>query len=192
MKVLLAMALAIGFMGVVSQHFAAVKARYLQCQHDARHGCERDFSPLFGRVFTLSEISQRALLAVSSQWEPNGRPDETRWDWTQVLRGFRSEWDRLEVAIWSDERLCGLALAITGGKSVNLRFLEGDPRKDCPLKGKRIMIALDVCARYAQGRGKAELRIEPINSDLEELYVGTYGFLRRSLKGEQPHLFRQV
>jgi hypothetical protein len=75
---------------------------------------------------------------------------------------------------------------------VTLAFLEGDPRPECPLKGRRALIALDATARYAQGRGKTEIRISPINASLECLYVEQYGFQKRSRRGEQEHLFRLV
>jgi len=176
----------------VSHSVAAAKARYLQCQHEAFRSCERDLAKSIGYFFTLSEISQRALLAVQTHWEPSGRPAETSWDWKRVLQRYRNELDRFELAIWEGDRLCALGLATTGGNAVALRFLEGDPRGDCPLKGRRILIALDACARYAQRRGKAELRVQPINSALESLYVGTYGFRKRSPKGEQPYFCRQV
>ena len=174
-------------------HLLAARARYLQCQHDARFACERDLAAHVGVMFTLSEISQRAFLTLERQWEPAGRSEELGWwDWHKILQSHRNEPDRFELAIWAGERLCALGLATTGGNSVTVRFLEGDPRGDCPLKGRRALIALDASARYAQARGKAELRVEPINSTLEALYVGTYGFQRRSPRGEQPHFFRQV
>jgi len=114
-------------------HLTAARARYLQCQFDARSGCERDLAPVVGLTFTLSEISQRAFLAVQKQWDPNGRSEETGWwDWQKILRAYLNELDRLELAIWAGERLCALGLATTGGNSVTLRFLEGDPRGDCP------------------------------------------------------------
>ena len=130
-------------------------------------------------AFTLSECSNRILEAIEAQWEPAGRNKETKWDWKEILRRH-NEPDRLELAIWSEERLAGVALSVTTGDSVTLAFLEGDPRQDCPLKGRRALIALDATARYAQGRGKAEIRISPINASLERLYVEQYDFEKRS------------
>ena len=169
--------------------YAAAKARYQRLANAARWACEKELA--FIGVFALSECSNKTLEAIETQWEPAGRNEETRWDWKEILRRHR-EPDRLEMAIWSGERLAGVALALTGGDSVTLAFLEGDPRQECPLRGKRALIALDATARYAQGRGKAEIRISPINASLERLYVEQYGFEKRSERGEQDHLFRRV
>jgi hypothetical protein len=86
--------------------------------------------------------------------------------------------DRLDIVIWGpNDRLCGLGLGLTSSEAVEVRFIEGDPRPDCPLKGKRILIILECAACYAQARGRKELRIQPINQRLEYLYRQTYGFV---------------
>jgi len=100
--------------------------------------------------------------------------------------------DRLAMTIWTEDRLSAIALALTTSQSVVLRFVEGDPRTDCPLVGKRALIALEACARYAQGRGKVELRVHPVNSHVEALYTGVYGFERRKPHKEPPYLVKRV
>lgn len=143
----------------MSQFVAKARERYAQCRHEAFRSCEAELAPAIGVSFILSEYSGRALAAVQAQWEPYGRNVETAWDWHEIMRRHRDP-DRLDMAIWSDnDRLCGLGLALTTGDAVAFRFLEGDPRDDCPLIGKRALIARDTCARYAQGRGRAELRV---------------------------------
>lgn len=73
-----------------------------------------------------------------------------------------------------------------------LRFLEGDPRQDCPLRGKRILIALETAANYAQGRGKKEIRVQPIDDKLVYLYESVYGFVLESPKNEEPYYRKGV
>lgn len=175
----------------MSRLIASAREKYLRHQFEACRSCAAELGPLLGVSFSIAECSGRALEAVETQWEPAGRNKETRWDWREVIRRHK-EPDRLEIAIWSSDRLSGLGLALTGGDCVTLSFLEGDPRPDCPLKGRRVLIALDAAARYAQVRGRAEIRVRPINSALERLYVKTYGFEKRSPKGEEPHFFKRV
>ncbi len=152
--------------------------KYLNTRFSAYRRAEATMSPLIGCRFRIGEYSGRALEAIENHWKPIPRHADACWDWAEIMRRHRDP-DRLDFAIWDDEeRLCGLGLALTTGESVELRFLEGNPRMDCKLKGRRILIALEACANYAQGVGRKELRIQPVNSALENLYRDTYGFQR--------------
>ena len=75
---------------------------------------------------------------------------------------------------------------------LKLMFLEGDPQPDCPLKGFRIPIFLDVAANYAQDRGKTELRVWPLNDNLAELYREAYGFSLVTMGPGAPYWARRV
>lgn len=131
--------------------------------------CGETLRPHIGVNFRVSDISRKALEAVETQW------GESKWDWATISQAFRDP-DAFKFAIWVDDTLCGLGLATTTGQSVVLRFIEGSPRADCPLKGQRILIALEATALYGQKRGKRELKLEPLNEDLINLYESTYGF----------------
>lgn len=116
----------------------------------------------------------------------------SHFDWREIDRRHRDP-DRLDIAIWSDhERLAGLGLGLSTGQAIVLRFLEGDPRQDCPLRGKRILIALETATNYAQGRGKKEIRVQPINDKLVYLYENVYGFVLESPKNEEPYYRKGV
>ncbi len=108
-------------------------------------------------------------------------------DRLEVVRLTRDDPDRLDMVIWGpDYRLCGLGLGLTTGEAVEIRFIEGDPSPDCPLKGRRTLIILECASCYAQARGRKELRIQPINERLEDLYRQTYGFvLETPRRGER-------
>lgn len=144
--------------------------------------------PIIGAHFEIHECSERALDGIARQWV--GRGDETAWDWRELIRRHRDH-DRLDMAIWADERLSALALAIPTSEAVEVRFMEADPRPDCPLLGKRALIALDASARYAQRLGRAELRICPINSKIEAL-CSTYGFESRTPYKREAYWVKQV
>jgi len=153
---------------------------------------EEVLTPHFGFRFRVCEFSGRVLAAIADQWEAVPRHPDSRWDWAEVMRRHRDP-DRLNFAIWDDEdKLCAAGLGLTTGDAVVLRFLEGSPRMDCKLKGRRILAALETSANYAQGLGKRELRIQPINSALESLYRETYGFVRVSQRRDGVYYVRKV
>jgi len=142
-------------------------------------------SGFLGRHVTVGEWSGRV-------WRQLDEWGETRFDWREIDRRHRDP-DRLDIAIWSDnDRLSGLGLGLSTGQAIMLRFLEGDPRQDCPLRGKRILIALEATANYAQGRGKREIRLQPINDKLVYLYESVYGFVLESPRNEAPYYRKGV
>jgi len=116
----------------------------------------------------------------------------SRFDWPEIFRRHNDP-DRIDMAIWAGrDRLAALGLGLTTSQSVTLRFLEGDPRPDCPLKGKRILIALEAASNYAQLRGKKEIRLQPKNEALIYLYETVYGFVLESPRNETPYYKKGV
>lgn len=79
--------------------------------------------------------------------------------------------------MWTpDDQLVGLALITLNSEAATVRFVEGRPTNDCRFKGKRMLIALEVAANYAQAAGLTEIRIHPLNHALAQLYQTAYGF----------------
>ena len=148
---------------------ARAKQRYIQNRHDAYAKTTRDLGGVLGVDFSLVELSNRALEAIEKQW------GKSHFDWAAINRKYNDP-SCAKFAIWVGERLAAICVADTTGQSVKVRYLEGDPRGDCPLKGRRILVALDAMANYAQLRGKVELVLEPINEKLIDLYESVYGF----------------
>lgn len=142
-------------------------------------------SSFLGKPVQITEWSGRALKHLGD-W------GGSHFDWEEIFQKHR-EPDRLDMAIWSSqERLSGLALGLTTGQSLMLRFVEGDPRQDCPLKGQRILIALQAATNYAQARGKREIRLQPVNEKLVYLYEKVYGFALESPRNEAPYYRKGV
>gem|GEM_PF-5745131 len=139
---------------------------------DRDHACltaAANLRGLVGEDLRISEISGKALDAVSSQWKIS------KFDWAVVYDTHKKPND-FKFAIWKGETLCALALARLTTKSVHLSFLEGSPHSDCPLRGKRVLIALETASIYGQRRGKQYLTLEPLNEKLSSVYQGTFGF----------------
>jgi hypothetical protein len=136
--------------------------------------------------FELSEWSGRTFSALGEQWP------STQFDWEKVRNAYCREPDRFDAAIWAGDRLCGLFLATLAGESVTLRFVEGDPRRDCPLMGRRLLIALDAVVNYTQINGRYELRVEPINDKLIKLFETDFGFRAVKPHKGSPYWTKQV
>lgn len=138
--------------------------------------------------FNLTGWTQKAREAYQDQWL---KENNCHWDWDEVFRRHNDP-DRLDVAVWASSRLCALALGTLTGEALEVRFVEADPRPDCPLKGRRILIVLESAACYAQARGRHELRVRPKNSELETLYRQTYGFVVETTRGGDRYLRKEV
>ena len=143
-----------------------------------------------GVEFMLGGWGARSREAFTDQWSGN---HATGWEWPEIFRRH-NEPDQLDMSIWGPdgERLCGLGLGLTRGDYVELRFIEGDPRLDCPLRGRRALIFLECSTCYAQARGRSELRIEPINEGLANLYQKVYGFTLANYHDGRPYFTKRV
>lgn len=141
--------------------------------------------------FSVTDWSRSVEEIYKHQWCTVKRHSDGGWDWPEIRRRFRDPDDHF-LAVRAGERLSALALIRASNFAVTLHRLEGDPRADCPLKGVRAAIALDIAAFYGQKRGCVELRLEPVNSSLRELYVKGYGFEEIAPKKGTPYLKKDL
>jgi hypothetical protein len=160
-------------MSILERH----RARYEADRSNARTKAVLNLQSTLRVDFNLSGWGGRAREAYADQWLNGEKYSPAGWDWEEIFRRHH-EPDRLDIAIWGPQaRLCGFGLALTTSQAITIRFVEGDSRHDCPLKGMRALIILECAACYAQARGRSELRIQPKNERLEELYRQIYGFV---------------
>ncbi len=146
---------------------------------------------VLGLNVEITSCGRNVLHAIESQWGAKRRP-ELSWDWSEIFRRY-SELKTLDMAVWTaGERLAMVGLATASNAALTLRFVEGDPSSDCELKGKRILIALEVSTIYAQMLGLGELRIHPVNEALKQLYESVYGFGLVTPRGEVPYWSRVI
>lgn len=167
-------------------------AHKLQCGLDreaARLRAVHNLSGFLRTRFSLSGWTNRAKEVFASTWGVDGR--KVDWDWPAIFRTY-DDHTRLDLAIWVENRLCGLALGILTSEALALKFLEGDSRSDCPLRGRRALIALETAQCYAQLRGRTELRVEPINGSVETLYRDIFGFTLETPRGRQAYYRREI
>lgn len=115
----------------------------------------------------LTGIDPAALAAVRT-WPLATR--HVTWDWTGIVK--RRESGRIDVAIWSDHRLCGLAYGPMRGGALCLSRLEGDPDPSHPLKGRVVDIGIAILETQALLLGIPETRLESPDPGLVERYRG--------------------
>jgi hypothetical protein len=172
--------------------FAVEKARYQAAQDAARRQAAITFAPIMGASFTITNTSRAAFEAVTKQWRGVRAPHaEGGWDWLEIHRRYR-DMTAMGVAMWMEPRLCGMALIVAEGRAAKLAFIEGDPRQDCPLKGRRLLVGLECAANYAQKLGKPEIRVNPANEELRQLYESTYGFRLVNRRGSVPYWVKEI
>lgn len=176
----------------MSRELERAKARYEECRERAFRQASLNLSPIVGMQIHLSGWTGRARQEYDRQWMPEERHGDGGWDWHGIHYRYQDP-DRLLVAVWcQDYRLSALALGTCQADAVMIRFLEGDPRKDCPLKGRRALIVLEAAALYAQARGRRELRLREVNSSLESLYRDIYGFTLETPWKQEPYWRKEV
>lgn len=172
--------------------------RYIQARSTAYQTTHTSLGGIIKSPFRLSEFTQKMEECWRQQWLPclDRTPPNGGWDWPEVRTHYRRHIDRFEVAIWSlDDKLYGLAIGKTNQTAVVIEALEGDPRKDCPLKGQLLLIFLQAATCYAQALNRPQLWLmEPANRDLEDRYVSDYGFVVEHPRGkhQRPYCWREV
>ena len=171
---------------MASGDLARARARYQRAREAAWTHAKREFAASTGLQCEVTNWSLAAREAYEKQWPPMPR-EPLGWEWQELFRRNTNRMDHLDVVLWGPNGvLCGLGIADTTETSVFAHVFEGSPDKMCPLKGHRIGIYLETVAAFGQALGKKELKIQPLNSILAELYVDTYGFeLVTTPKGQQ-------
>lgn len=164
---------------------AALRDRYMRLGYEARRATVDVLSPYDDVVFMLGELNGRAIEAAATQWSI------IYYDWSEILRRF-NEPDRLEISMWTGDRLLALGLATTRTDAIWIEIVEGDPSPDCPLAGARLAILIQCCANYAQLLRKHEVRLEAKNESLAAVYEKLYGFQRVKRANNALYWFRRV
>ena len=173
----------------MSAELRRAKARYIEARLLAYQQAVT-LREHIGLRYRVGEWSLSVEQRYQAQWVGHERRGGG-FDWSTIFRRFR-EPNRLDIVLSVEDRLCGLALATVSTQYVHVRFIEGDPRPDCPLRGRRALIILETAAAYAQRLGRRELRLQPMNSSLEDLYRDTYGFTAHTPRNEAPYFRKEV
>ena len=171
---------------------SAAKARYSHAATRARLQAALNLQAVLKLPFSITEWSNRSSDALTEQWPLSGRRPDSSWNWPQIQRDFKTDPTKFELAVWGDNRLSCLAIANLSNSAVVLRFLEGDPRADCPFRGVRTLIVLEAIQCCGLTTGRNEIQVEPVNDALATLYRNNYGFALATRKGGNAYYRREI
>jgi hypothetical protein len=103
----------------------------------------------------LSEIDAPCLEIWRRSWR------HKEFDWEENAAHFQREVDRFEVAIWSGQELCGLAIGRVsrGPDNVTIHFLERRSG-DTPLTGRIALLATETADHYAKILNKQRVKLK--------------------------------
>jgi hypothetical protein len=143
---------------------------------------------LAAQLTALTRIDAVTLEAWERQWLPEMPPGEewSDWNWKGGMARRRPKrHKRFEVAIWSDEHLCGLALGAPSLRRRNLtiRVVQGSPLANHPLKGKILPIVIELASMYGAALDCQELRFSNPLTGMIPVYERVGFRLVRERKG---------
>ncbi|KHD04788.1 hypothetical protein PN36_34835 [Candidatus Thiomargarita nelsonii] len=169
-------------------NYKEAKKQYNELRNKVYQKVEKELTDRFQKPVQLSHIDINALKAWQKEWCPRlaerkrFTEEELFWNWVNTIREMSNVPSRFELAIWSDNILCGLAIGKPSkGPAHNAIYrLQGSPIKH-PLEGKIITIAIKTGTEYARALGKKHLvLVEPLEH-LVKIYQ-RHGFTFKTSK----------
>lgn len=143
------------------------------------------FSEKLGKNVKLERIQPTTIQIWTQEWsginqrkKPDGNFDWAKLRDTYYHKKFPySDQRRIDIAIWEERQLCGLAV---GGipkerNYISIDYIEGVPVEHS-LKGHILDILLTVIEQYARILKISELRLNDPVEALIERYESQYGF----------------
>lgn len=162
--------------------------RYREVRREARESVIESLRELSSPDVSLSEITEDAL-AQADKWRshyPVARHSFIPgWSWRKVVSKFRRRPKRIELALWQNTTLCGLAVGrISDGCIVaTIHYVESLPL-DNPLQGKVVPFIVRYLEAVATHLGCQTVTIEKPVPELLAYYKGL-GFTFAVIKGNQ-------
>lgn len=160
----------------MGSELARAKARAADAWTEAVQQSYKNVSGHIGHDYTFMTWSRSVEEQYINQWGKESRHLDAGWDWIEIVRRNRGFKDRTVALYCCGDRLSALSHFRVSKSRVLVGFLEGDPRPDCHIKGRRALLMLDLAATYGQRMGRSELHLQPVNEELAELYRSVYGF----------------
>lgn len=121
----------------------------------------------------LTDINQEAL-SQQERWPiPVDVGRQIGWNWRmEHSRYSQNHPDRIEVAIWHGDDLCGLMLGkVSEGKLVvKMNFIQGSTHDDHPLRGAVVAISSRCAEYYASAMGIRYVGIQDPFDELIDFY----------------------
>ena len=144
------------------------------------------------KAILLTEINSRALCGIAKSSDRS-----VDWDWKFGVQSYRKRYpNRLELAIWYNNSICGLSLGRPSynGTRVRLDFIERIPGLNNPLKGRVTPIAVTTYEVYARLIDATQVRIIRPAEELITYYTSlSYVFVRGTeTKSNPSYLYKNL
>lgn len=144
--------------------------RYNKIRNRVYKKVEIELIEKFQKEVKLTSITINALKIWQKEWYPrlierkHFTEEELYWNWMKTKLEMSKVPNRFEVAIWSENILCALAIGKPSKGSTHnaLYLLQSSPFQH-PLEGKILTITVKIGMAYAKALGKRHLvLVEPL------------------------------
>lgn len=125
--------------------------KYKKLRRNAHDLLEEEILRSFRLKVSVTSVDEDVEKAISSQWEPFGRRCGFPWA-ERIMPVLRKSHPRaLQLALWCDHHLCGVAVArLSDSKNwLSITHIEGSPVADHPLKKRVVPIVIAGADMYA-------------------------------------------
>lgn len=140
--------------------------RYARLRRLAYDLTERLADPGGAAGIRLTDIDPHAQEVWRSTWARPHPLGYGGWDWEALVARVCSRPSAFQVAIWSGEELCGLAVGRLSRRrpsgrrhTVSVHYLEGNPHREHPLRGKIAALAIAAAGAYGSLVGAWRIRL---------------------------------
>ncbi len=171
--------------GLNQLNYSTVKNKYealRQFSRETAHGelpavlTNKKSQGILKSTLTFGGIDANCINELK-KWEMSGLR-RVAWDWDKMLKIYRPEPKRFEIAIWHNKHwLCSASIGKTtsqGGK-LRLDLIESNPNRTI-LAGLVVDINITLYEAYARAIGATELRIiSPVNDAVKDYYLSRKG-----------------
>jgi len=167
---------------------AQAETYYRQVRRDAQLAVQAELRELTHAEIFLTDIGEEALAAADTWRElysAHKADHVPGWDWRKEVRRIRNRPRRVEVALWHEQTVCGLALGRISDRCViaTIHLVEANPAGN-PLAGMVVPFITRYLETLAASLGCKEVSIEQPAEALVEYYE-SIGFGKKVMKGQR-------
>jgi hypothetical protein len=176
--------------------YASEKVRFIKLQVEAMATAARQRADILPNDFRMSQLTTQSDYEWHTQWKPisTRKGAAGGWNWPDLRAHYQRKATNLTVAMWTGPRptLNGMFLGRLNRSAATIDYLEGSPDVNHILKGKVVLVALEVVTVYARITGRRYVWLVNPISELKDLYTKQYGFEYVEPRKGSPFCRREV
>lgn len=146
--------------------FRETLQRYARLRRLAHGLAQHLADPGEAAAIQLTDIDARALDVWARTWAGAHPLGYGGWDWAALVARVCSRPSAFQVAVWSGDNLCGLAVGRISKRrasgrrhTVSLHYLEASPNRDHPLRGRIAPLVITAAEAYGRELGAWRIRL---------------------------------